>query len=122
MSDERHTCPCCGRRTFADPPGSFDICEVCGWEDDRVQLLDPSYRGGANGGSLLEWQVQHQKFEASEEGSWGDTRKLDVECPRDPEWRPLREDDLGRGRAPRDLTPQEYESTEAWYYWKRPAT
>lgn len=46
-----HPCPCCGYRTI-DEPGSYEICENCGWEDDPVQSKDPDYAGGANQESL----------------------------------------------------------------------
>ncbi|HVH12830.1 MAG TPA: CPCC family cysteine-rich protein [Longimicrobium sp.] len=50
-----HHCPCCAFRTLPDEErGSYDICDVCGWEDDLVQYRDPEYRGGANGESLNE--------------------------------------------------------------------
>ena len=41
---------------FTDLPGTFDICEVCGWEDDHVQLRFPAMNGGANKESLYESQ------------------------------------------------------------------
>lgn len=48
-----HPCPCCGFRTLEDAErGSFELCGVCGWEDDPVQLADVDYRGGPNGESL----------------------------------------------------------------------
>ena len=34
------------------PPGTFEICPVCFWEDDEVQFRDPDYEGGANSVSL----------------------------------------------------------------------
>ena len=34
----------------------FDICSVCGWEDDNVQFADPDFRGGANFFSLNEYR------------------------------------------------------------------
>lgn len=46
-------CPCCGCRTL-DEIGAYEICDVCGWEDDPVQSTDPDYRGGANKESLNE--------------------------------------------------------------------
>lgn len=50
-----HPCPCCGFRTLAEEErGSFEICPVCGWEDDFVQYRDPDHRGGANPESLNE--------------------------------------------------------------------
>jgi hypothetical protein len=50
-----HPCPCCGFRTLEEEErGGFEICGVCGWEDDLVQYRDPGYRGGANHESLDE--------------------------------------------------------------------
>ncbi|HEX2209262.1 MAG TPA: CPCC family cysteine-rich protein [Longimicrobium sp.] len=50
-----HPCPCCSFRTLAEEErGGYEICGVCGWEDDPVQLNDPDYRGGANQESLNE--------------------------------------------------------------------
>jgi hypothetical protein len=44
-----YACPCCSYLTLSeDPPGTFEICPVCGWEDDDVQFRDPQYSGGAN--------------------------------------------------------------------------
>lgn len=49
----RFECPCCGCRTIAEePPGTFEVCPVCDWEDDAVQAVDPTYAGGANRVSL----------------------------------------------------------------------
>jgi hypothetical protein len=45
------------------PPGTYEICGVCGWEDDPVQFDDPDYAGGANGASLREWRA---RFDADE--------------------------------------------------------
>lgn len=40
----KHTCPCCGYRTFPDPPGSETQCYLCGWKDILEQLLDPQLK------------------------------------------------------------------------------
>jgi hypothetical protein len=50
-SDDLYPCPCCGSRTLG-ALGSYEICDVCGWEDDPVQSADPDYAGGANHESL----------------------------------------------------------------------
>ncbi|EMF29130.1 CPCC family cysteine-rich protein [Streptomyces gancidicus] len=50
-----YPCPCCGRLVHEAPPGSFQICPVCGWEDDLVQLRWPGV-SGANRCSLIEAQ------------------------------------------------------------------
>jgi hypothetical protein len=55
-------------------PGSFEICEVCFWEDDPVQLADPTYSGGANVPSLEEARANYERFEAMEERFSGDVR------------------------------------------------
>lgn len=35
MTSELYACPCCGYRTLAAPsPGSWLMCEVCGWTDE----------------------------------------------------------------------------------------
>lgn len=52
-AEQRNPCPCCGRPTL-DELGAYEICEVCGWEDDPVQSSDPAYAGGANKESLNE--------------------------------------------------------------------
>jgi len=50
------------------PPasGTYDICPVCFWEDDQVQLEDPIYAGGANNPSLLESRENFQRLGAIE--------------------------------------------------------
>lgn len=50
-----YRCPCCGYRTLEEePPDTYDICDVCGWEDDGIQFENPDYRRGANRPSLRE--------------------------------------------------------------------
>lgn len=50
-----YPCSCCGYLTMSsEDTGSFEICPVCGWEDDNVQAAQPDRRGGANTISLNE--------------------------------------------------------------------
>ena len=61
-------CPCCGYKTLSEkPPGTYDICEICFWEDDGIQFNDPDYSGGANKVSLREAQLNFKKIGACEE-------------------------------------------------------
>jgi len=61
-------CVCCGNYTLeSEPPGTFDICPVCFWEDDNVQFDNPDYTGGANGISLNEARENYAKIGAISE-------------------------------------------------------
>ena len=48
---EDRVCPCCGQYYFREK-NAFEICPVCGWEDDPVQRRDTDFAGGANELSL----------------------------------------------------------------------
>lgn len=64
----RYQCPCCGYFTLKENTGnSFQLCEVCFWEDDGIQSSDPDYEGGANRVSLNQAIQNFKKFGASEE-------------------------------------------------------
>ncbi|PFA91229.1 MULTISPECIES: CPCC family cysteine-rich protein [Bacillus cereus group] len=78
----KYTCPCCGYKTLEEePPGTFDICSICFWEDDNVQFDDPDYEGGANEESLRQYQKVFLMKNVN--------RKLTDNNERDPNWRPL---------------------------------
>ena len=55
-------CPVCGKYYFSEQ-GGYEICPVCGWEDDPVQKRFPDMEGGANHDSLNEakrkYEAQH---------------------------------------------------------------
>ena len=44
-------CACCGERSLP-PVSAFEICPICGWQDDDIQNEEPSLDGGANELSL----------------------------------------------------------------------
>jgi hypothetical protein len=48
------------------PAGTYEICEVCFWEDDGVQFDDPDYEGGANKVSLRQARENFREFGVSE--------------------------------------------------------
>ena len=51
----KYKCPCCKNRTLLEkPPGTYQICSICKWEDDEIQYYNPDYKGGANKESLNE--------------------------------------------------------------------
>lgn len=86
----KYTCPCCGYKTLAEePPGSFDICEICHWEDDDVQFDDPDFEGGANEVSLREGQQNFIKFGACDSDYLGKVRPPNHSNVKDPNWKAL---------------------------------
>jgi hypothetical protein len=68
----RYVCDCCGCRTLLNP-GSYEICGVCGWEDDRSDVWrredGPDAPSGPNQISLTEGRANYARFGASNERS-----------------------------------------------------
>ena len=111
-----YPCPVCGHLTFSEPPGSYDVCEVCGWEDDALQLeFATTLAGGANGITLHTAQTAFLKAEARMKRKYAGTR---FPRERDPGWRPI---DLDRDRFPAwdDDVPERADMPdEKLYYWR----
>jgi hypothetical protein len=116
MNQRHYPCPCCGHLVFEEPPGSYDICLVCFWEDDLAQLRWPGLAGGANAVSLNEAQMNFAKFGAIEERFATDVRTPTPDEPRDPEWRPINAADAFE--APDDAAPWPPDPT-LLYYWRQ---
>jgi hypothetical protein len=86
----KYTCPCCGYKTLeAQPPGNYDLCPVCFWEDDGVQFDDPDYEGGANEVSLRQAQQNFREFGACDPRASTSVRSPAEDELRDEAWRPL---------------------------------
>jgi hypothetical protein len=63
MINKHYPCPCCGYLTIEGmPPGTFEICPVCFWEDDNVQFEDIDFEGGANKESLRQARMNFKKY------------------------------------------------------------
>lgn len=79
----RFPCPCCGYLTLdQEPPGTFQICEVCNWEDDNVQCENPSFERGANKESLNQARINFKTFGASSREALSAVRRpLPTEMP-----------------------------------------
>lgn len=88
----KFACPCCGYKTFHNPPdGSYNICQVCYWEDDPIQLEDPFYEGGANRISLIQAQKNFMEFGACEKDMLKYVRRPSPDEQRDKNWKPFEE-------------------------------
>jgi len=59
-NENKKQCPVCGHYTL-DAEFPHDICSICRWEDDSVQLKDPTFRGGANSLSLNEYREKWRR-------------------------------------------------------------
>ena len=58
--DEERLCPCCGGYLFSER-NAYEICPVCGWEDDPSQRRDSALPGGANRLSLEEAREEFRR-------------------------------------------------------------
>jgi hypothetical protein len=99
-------CSCCGHLVFTGPPGSRDICPVCEWEDDALQLEFPTtLAGGANALTL---------FEAQRSGAADESH-----FPRERAWRPI---DMAVDEFEDFHEPDHHRAPEddptSLYYWR----
>lgn len=62
----KFTCPCCGNLTLEEEGvGTYEICPVCFWENDKVQFENPDLTDGANEVSLNEARRNYREFGAA---------------------------------------------------------
>ncbi|SCM92736.1 Uncharacterized protein BWINRASL_00968 [Bacillus mycoides] len=72
-----------------EPPGTYEICSICYWEDDEVQFNDHDFEGGANEASLRQAQKNFIAFGASEESFVGSVKKPTGEDMKDANWKQI---------------------------------
>ncbi|MGC7099865.1 CPCC family cysteine-rich protein [Amycolatopsis lurida] len=121
-ADPRYPCPCCGHLVFEEPPGSYEICAVCFWEDDAIQLRWPD-RGGANSLPLIEAQRAYAELGAMEFRFTGLVRTATATEPVDDGWRPidLTADNFESGGVAEAPWPSDLTTLYWWRpdYWRR---
>jgi hypothetical protein len=115
----KYPCPCCGYLIFDEPPGSYDICKICFWEDDLSQLRFPK-TGGANHVSLIEGQKNFAEFGACEKRILKSVRPISVADEREKGWRPI---DLSHDNIEEQVSGVDYGTTyprdyTSLYYWR----
>jgi rubredoxin len=63
--NKKKKCSVCGFATISSDYSSYDICEICGWEDEAYQNEHPDETGFANGLSLNQyrkkWLKEHHR-------------------------------------------------------------
>ncbi|HDR4305941.1 TPA: hypothetical protein QCP71_005223, partial [Bacillus anthracis] len=72
-----------------EPPGTYEICNICFWEDDSVQFKEPDYEGGANEVSLRQAQENFIVFGACEKRCIELVRKPTSEDVKDASWKQI---------------------------------
>ena len=82
------TCPCCGFKTLdTEHYGSYTLCPVCFWEDDEVQIRNPTW-GGANL-PLIDAQKNFIAFGACDEHGKKFVRSPLPDETKDELWKPF---------------------------------
>lgn len=114
----KYTCPSCGYLTFENTPGSYDICEICFWEDDLSQLRFANTKG-ANKVTLIQAQKNFQKFGASVKEFVHKVRKPKQGDIRDTKWRII---DQTKDNIEIPIEGKKYEDSypkniTKFYYW-----
>lgn len=56
-------CPCCGKQTL-EVQDFYEICPICGWEDDPGQHENPDDNIGANKMSLTQARDAYKRGES----------------------------------------------------------
>lgn len=115
----KYTCPCCGYKTFYNPPGSDEVCEICYWHDDLSQLRFVK-ETGANKIPLVDAQKNFQEFGAKEKRVMKFVRKPTPPDTKDQEWRPV---DFSKDKIEETKVGTDYGLTypddpTKLYYWK----
>jgi len=115
----KYPCPCCGYLIFDEPPGSYDICKICFWEDDLSQLRFPK-TGGANNVSLIDGQKNFIEFKVCEKRFLKSVRPISVSDIREDGWRLI---DLKRDNFEELISGFNYGETypsdfTQLYYWR----
>ncbi|MCC2379682.1 hypothetical protein LKM00_19870 [Bacillus wiedmannii] len=72
-----------------EPPDTYEICNICYWEDDEVQFNNHDFEGGANEVSLRQAQRNFIAFGACEECFVQSVRKPNSEDVKGASWKQI---------------------------------
>jgi Cysteine-rich CPCC len=105
---------------FDEPPGSYEICAICGWEDDVSQLRFPRMSGGANKVSLIQGQRNFAGDGDSDPWHPPLGRPAAASDVRDRGWRPIDEtrDDIEQPVPGVEYGPTYPADYTGLYYWR----
>jgi len=87
VSRELGFCPCCGYRALSPgAPGSYEVCEICGWLDDLVGFYHPETQSDYNYVSLAQAWANVREYGACLPGVAASTRAPTDDDERDPNY------------------------------------
>ena len=87
VSRELGFCPCCGYRALSPgAPGSYEVCEICGWLDDLVGFYHPETQSDYNYVSLAQARANVREYGACLPGVAASTRAPTDDDERDPNY------------------------------------
>jgi hypothetical protein len=112
--ENKYPCPCCGYFMFAEGPGSFEICDICFWQDDLIDLEEMYEPWGPNRVSLEDGQKNFADFGATEKRFLEHVRSVNTNDVKEPKWRML---DRSKDN-PKDINPEATNFKDLYYwYW-----
>lgn len=77
---KQYPCPCCDFLTRSEAEhGTYEICPVCGWDDDDTQFNNEQLAGGANKVCLREAKNNFNAFGAISNEKKSTVRKAKVD-------------------------------------------
>jgi hypothetical protein len=101
------TCPACGYITLPGPDyGSYDGCEVCQWEDDPMQLIDPF---STSGPQIVSLAVYQERFIP---------KSPITQFSKDPAWRAVKECRIDRSEIEAETAKLDLRNSII-PYWKK---
>jgi endogenous inhibitor of DNA gyrase (YacG/DUF329 family) len=110
----RHPCPACGYYVFSELDAQDEICPICSWQNDLVDLETMYEAMGPNKVSLEEAQQSFAKRGAVEDRFVTKVRPPMRNDLRDSKWRPL---DRNKD-TPRKINADSKKLADLYYwYW-----
>jgi hypothetical protein len=117
QNEKKYTCPGCGYLVFAEPSGMYDICPICGWQDDSGDLEEMYKVVGPNKMPLYDIQRNGKRC-IWKSALWLKIKNFltgRLQFQKDPQWR-LLDKSIDVPCEPKDS------SSEEVYYWLKNKT
>ncbi len=108
-----HPCPACGFLVFTALNEQSEICPICGWQNDVLDLQELYEPAGPNKVSLEQAQINFVRIGAKSATSLSSVRRPNDCDYRDPNWRPV--DKTKDKPKAIDVNSEHFEDLYYWY-------